>query len=440
MDTERQIRRLVEYFRAGERQVEDCAIGMEFEHLILQDDTLRAVTYFGDRGIQALLERLTGIGWQPSYENDYILGLHKQEASISVEPGGQLEFNVAPKKNLRDSEKVYQGVLSEIIPILDEWGLTMVTVGYQPVTPIEDIPLLPKQRYQWMYSYFAAKGKYAHNMMKGTASTQVCIDYSDEHDYVRKSRVVSFLSPFVYAVFDNAPFFIEGAGVPHAVRCAIWNNCDPDRCGFPTGVFDDGYSYAAYADYILNLPSLIVLKDGQLAYTRGEKPVKEYFDPDTFTDEEIDYLLSMCFPDIRTRRYLEIRMGDSVPYPLNFAYAAFWKGLLYNPDNLQSLYDEASKYSQEQIEALKCEITERGTAAIFDGVTVLDRFRHYLFCAREGLPAEEVSYLLPLERMITQGLRPKDITRARLHLGKRQALDWCVLGRQRCAVQSCAER
>ncbi len=425
-----QVRRFVQHFQEGEKPRNSHALGMEFEHFVLHGDSLKAVPYAGDHGIEDLLGRLIQAGWEPVNEDKHLLGAKKDGASVSVEPGGQLEFNIAPGQNLEDMERNYWDVLDQIIPRLHDWGQVLAAVGYQPVSSISEITLLPKRRYRWMYTYLADKGRYAHNMMKGTASTQISLDYADETDFVRKSRVISYLAPIVYAAFDNAPFFEGGLTSGHAIRCTIWAGCDPDRCGFPAGVFDEHYSYAEYANYVLASPAMIIQKDGEQRFVRGLQPVSAYFDPEAFTSDELDYLLSMCFPDVRTRRYLEIRMGDSLPYPLNFGYAAFWKGLLYNPDNLQKLYDEALGYTGEQIEALKVGITKDGIHTSFHGATVLERFQENVRWALRGLSDAESEYLEPVAELAARGITPKDVTLERLHSGKKDALEWCFLGRE----------
>ena len=427
MERAAQLKRFVEHFRAGEKAPEEQAIGIELEYLVLDGESLAAVPYSGQQGIADLLGCLVAKGWSPVWEEGHLIGAEKDGVSIALEPGAQLEVNFAPEESIGQIEDIYRRVLAEIVEILEERGQILVALGYQPVTPIEQISLLPRQRYRWMYTYLGTRGQSAHRMMKGTAATQVCVDYTDEEDFRIKSRVISFLTPFMYAVFDNAPLYEGEVNHPVALRYRIWSDCDDDRCGYPKGIFTEDYSYEKYAAYILDSPALIVLKDGQLSYAGGEKPVKEYFDPETFTDDELDYLLSMCFPDVRVRRYLEIRMADSLPYPLNFGYVALWKGLLYDQFNLQRLYTEAREFGETALVGLRERVLRDGTQAAAGAFTVLERFQNYLELAKGALSASELHYLAPIEEMVSQGLTPRELTLSRLSQGTRTAIQWCVL-------------
>src|SRR5690554_6594215 len=186
-----QKQRLLNYLKSGEKKEKDFKIGLEIEHFILKRDDLRAVPYFGDRGIEAVLRGLANEEWDKIYEGEHLVGLEGEIGNISLEPGGQLEFSTFPYQDISSIGEVYHRFLEEVKPILSYYKMNMVNTGYQPESRIRDIPLLPKIRYKYMYNYFRDKGKYAHHMMKGTASTHVNLDYRDEDDYNKKIRVAS---------------------------------------------------------------------------------------------------------------------------------------------------------------------------------------------------------------------------------------------------------
>ncbi len=279
-----------------------------------------------------------------------------------------------------------------------------------------------------MQMYLKTKGKLAHNMMKGTSSTQLSIDYSSEQDYIKKNRVINFLAPIVYCIFDNAPFFEGASHEKRSVRSIIWDNCDPDRCGAPGEVFTDKFGYKAYAQYILNTPAILFKKDNTLT-TTGNKKIREIFDPETFSREELDYLLTMVFPDSRTKTYIEIRMGDSMPYPYSIGYAAFWKGLLYNAKNLNTLFTQAIECDKRALDKVKKDIRANGVSAMFENKTILEAFSELLYTAMDGLDDCEKKYLRPIISLTESGLTLKDLTLNSSAKEVNEAIKWCVLNK-----------
>lgn len=207
MDYNKQIREIASYFKANEKSKEDFKIGMEFEHFVIDKESLETISYYGESGVEETLKELEKHGWNGEDEGEYLLSLRNGNKVITLEPGSQLEFSVKPQKNIEDLEKEYMEFLNQIIPILDRKNQGLIAIGYHPVTRIDQIKLLPKKRYDYMFEYFKTKGTHAHNMMKGTASLQVAIDYKSEKDYIKKFKVANALSPVLYAMFDNGYYF-----------------------------------------------------------------------------------------------------------------------------------------------------------------------------------------------------------------------------------------
>lgn len=420
---QQQLSALVNYFKSGEKSPADFRVGMEIEHFILEEKSLKAVPYYGEQGIEGILNELAGSSWKPLYEAGKVIGLKGEKASISLEPGGQLELSILPQKTIGQVDRVYRDFLEELLPILRRGKKVMLAVGYQPESLIKDIPLLPKKRYQYMYQYFKTRGKYAHNMMKGTAAIQANLDYESEEDFKRKMQISYYLAPLIYAIFDNAPFF-EGRLSRRTIRLVIWNNCDRDRCGLVEGVFAEDFGYASYAEYLLNRPAMIIEKGDRLVYVE-KSLVKDIFEPGN--DEEIEHLLSMVFPDVRLKKYIEIRMGDSLPYPYSLGYLAFWQGLLYNKRNLDILYGEAKSFTGRVMLEIRQKIERHGLKASFAGRPLFGKFKELLVMAGRGLRDEDKKYLTAIEEMVKAGLTPRQKTLNNLELGKKEALSWCQL-------------
>lgn len=277
-----------------------------------------------------------------------------------------------------------------------------------------------------MYDYFKTKGTHAHNMMKGTAALQVAIDYESEEDYIKKFKIVNALTPVFYAIFENAYYF-EGEKSPsHNMRSFIWENCDKDRSGVVPSSLDIDYDYEKYAKYILEGSPIFIYEDGKEVSVKG-KDVKELLDPDAFTQEEVEHYLTMFFPDVRTKHYIEIRMMDSVPYPLNFSAIALFKGLLYNEENLEKLSEFVKCITVKDVEEAKHTMMEDGLKSQFNGITLLEIGKFLVELAQNGLDEKEKEYLKPLKEMLDSGKSPYEITKALSSKGKKESLDWCIL-------------
>ncbi|MDR7855185.1 glutamate-cysteine ligase family protein [Tissierella sp.] len=426
MNYSKQIQEMVKYFKNSEKTVDNFKIGIEFEHYIVDKDTLKTISYYGKDGVAETLKELENKGWTASYEGEYILGLEKGLKTVTLEPGSQFELSIDAQKEIVDIEREYLGFLEEIIPILEKKNQGIMTTGYHPETKIDDIKLLPKKRYDFMFNYFKTKGSHAHNMMKGTAALQVSLDYKSEEDYRKKFRIANAISPILYALFDNAFYFEGEEWGKYNLRTHIWNNCDNDRSGIVDNALEDDFSYTKYAEYILSRPPIFIFKGKEVVPT-GDKLVKEIFDPEDYETSELEHLLTMFFPDVRTKRYIEIRMMDSVPYPLNLSAVAMLKGIFYNEESLELAYDYIKDINIDDIINSKLDIIENGLKGKLKEKTVLEMGKWLVDLAAKGLKKDERDYLLPLEGMLNYDMNPYEITKTKEELGKKKALSWCLL-------------
>lgn len=423
-DYNKQIEEIVKYIKSGETK--DYRVGLEFEHFIIDKDTLKTISYYGENGIEETLNDLREIGWSPEYEGEYLLGLKKGNKNISLEPGSQLELSIEKQVHIQDLEKEYLDFLKDLIPILNGKNQYLITLGYHPVTRIDEIKILPKERYDHMYNYFKTKGTHAHNMMKGTASVQVTIDYKDEEDYRKKFQIANALSPVFYTMFENAYYFEGEATDIHNIRSFIWENCDKDRSGIAKGALDGDFGYKEYADYVLNRPPIFEIKDGIISST-GHKKMREVFNPEEYKEDELNHLLTMYFPDVRTKKYIEIRMFDAVPYPLNFSVLALVKGIFYDDKNLDRLYDYTKDIGMDEINEVRLEMKAFGLGAKFRDEFLLDIGKRLVDLAKEGLDEDEKKYIEPLEEMLEKGVNPYMITGQKDNQGREEAISWCII-------------
>lgn len=421
MDYNRQLEEIINYFEKSEKKVEDFKIGVEFEHFVIDLDSYETISYYGDGGVAETLKDLEEIGYTGVYENDYILGLTKGEKVITLEPGSQFELSIVAKKELKDLEREYLEFLKDIIPILEKKNQGLMTTGYHPVTKIDDIKLLPKKRYDYMFEYFKKRGSHAHNMMKGTAALQVSLDFKSEEDFKKKFKVLNALSPVLYALFENAYYFEGEPWDVHNIRSFIWINCDIHRSGIVDGALEDDFGYKSYAEYILNRPAIFNYKDGEYIFT-DEKLVRDILDPENYKEEELEHLLSMFFPDVRTKRYVEVRMMDSIPYPLNFSAMAFLVGLIYDEDNLNRIFKDMKDLTIEEVNKTKEDMVQLGVKAKLGDRTILEIGKKLVKLARTGLKEEDKRYLDPLEEMLNRGQTLYEITKEKSQYGKKESL------------------
>lgn len=426
MEYDNKLEKVLGIIKQGEKNTGKLRMGLEFEHIVVNQNTFETINYYEEKGIQEILKKMLEKGYNPIYEGEYLVGLEMDYGVITLEPGGQLELSIRPCEELREVEGLYLSFLEDVLPLLEAHNQLLMAIGYHPKTSIKDIPFNPKKRYEYMSNYFNNTGKYAHNMMKGTAALQVAIDYANEADFIKKYRVANFLSPVLALISDNSPVFEGTVYDKNSIRSVIWQNTDLDRSGIVKGVMDQAFGYHQYADYLLGVPPIFITKDGQYIPTNG-KTISEVLDEYQLSEEELENLFTMVFPDVRVKRYIEIRMGDSLPYPFNLSYGALIKGIFYQQKALDELYEMSLKIDNTTLEVYKEEMIEKGFKGYFMENT-LGEFAMKLFeMAEKGLSGEELSYLQPLKALIMQGKNVAGASKERLEKEGLIGLNWSAL-------------
>lgn len=343
--TEKQVtEELIQIFNSGIKNGHD-KLGVEFEHFIIEQESLESCDY--NQGVKRVMENLSNIGWERlNHSSEEFLGLTKNGHYITLEPGGQIEVSLKPYKDVEEIREAYIRILGDIKKSLLE-NQKVISLGYHPKSKINTLEILPKVRYHEMFEYFKTRGKYAHYMMKGTASTQVAIDYHSEKDFIKKFRVSNFLSPFLYRIFDASPIFEGKIYKKNNLRLNIWDYTDECRCGIPNNALSkENYDFKDYSEFILNAPPIFLKKDEDYIFT-GKKTFKKIIQENTIDGVDLEYVLGMVFPDTRLKRYIELRMPDALPYPLSLGVPALIKGIFYNQKNLDKYYDLSLKYNDE---------------------------------------------------------------------------------------------
>lgn len=427
MKYEKNLMSIVSLIKNGEKPVKNFRIGVEFEHIVINNTTMESVTYYGQDGIEGILEELLATEkYKGTYEEDYLVGLVAEDRDITLEPGGQLELGIKPCKTIKEVESIYFKFLEDIVPILEKRNLLLMGIGYHPKTSIEDIPFNPKKRYEYMSNYLKEKGRYAHNMMKGTAALQVFIDYKDEDDFIRKFRVANFISPLLYLITDNSPVFEGQVYEKHSLRSLIWENMDEERSGIVPNTLNKDFGYKDYGQYILNIPPILIVKDKEFLNT-GSKTVEELMEEYIFNLEEVEHIMTMVFPDVRAKNYIEIRMGDSLPYPYNLAYVALIKGIFYSDIALEYLYNFSQRREDDQIKKVRGCIREKGFEAYFGSKTAHEYISILFDLAKKSLYGEERDMLEPLEKLVIQKENLSIVSKERINKEGIEGLKWCNL-------------
>ena len=417
---------LAEYLASGCKPPEDWRIGTEHEKFGYCKDTLKPLPYDGDRSIRAMLEGLRDRhGWSPVVEGDHLIGLEKDGANVSLEPGGALELSGAPLETIHQTCDEVNEHLREVKEIADEIGVGFIGLGAAPIWSHDEMPLMPKGRYKLMDAYMGKVGTMGRSMMRRTCTVQVNLDFSSEADMVQKMRVALALQPVATALFANSPFF-EGKPNGHkSWRARIWRDLDASRTGMLPFVFDEGFGFEAWVQYVLDVPMYFVYRDGAYVdalgmsfrdFLKGELPALPGEKP-TLSDWA-DHLTTV-FPEARLKKYIEMRGADGGPWRRLCALPAFWVGLVYDQTALDAAWDLVKDWDADTRDALRVEASVAGLHAEVNGIKMHDLAREVLDIADAGLKARarpgagglvpnETHFLNALKESIESGKVPAD--------------------------------
>ncbi len=412
---------LIEALSSGSKPKAEWRIGTEHEKFPFLTDTLEPVPYAGARSIRALLEGLRDrFGWTGVYEKGNIIALSdpKGMGSVSLEPGGQFELSGAPLETIHDTcEEVHQHLV-QVREIGDGLGIGFLGLGASPTWSRAKTPVMPKGRYMIMAPYMDRVGRFGRDMMFRTCTVQVNLDFGSEADMVKKLRVSLALQPIATALFANSPFLDGKPNGFQSFRSEVWTDTDKARSGMLPFAFENGMGFERYIDYALDVPMYFVMRngehvnvagesfrtflDGKLPQLPGEKPViKDWADH-----------LTTIFPEVRLKKYLEMRGADSGPWRRLCALPALWTGILYEQGPLDAAWDLVNDWTADERQALRNAVPREGLKAMICGRTVQDVARDMLRLSRAGLELRdsqgckgktEASFLDVLDETVNSG-------------------------------------
>jgi glutamate--cysteine ligase len=384
-------RELVEYLSSGARPEADWTIGTEHEKFGFRLDDLRPPTWDGEQGIKAMLHGLTRFGWQPHEEKGNLIALYKDGASVTLEPAGQLELSGAMLRDIHATCRETNLHLREVKTVSQELGLGFLGMGFQPKWRRDEMPWMPKGRYKIMRDYMPKRGNLGLDMMTRTCTVQVNLDFSSEADMVKKFRVSLALQPIATALFADSPFTEGKPNGYLSYRSHIWTDTDPDRTGMLDFVFEDGFGFERYVDYLLQVPMYFSYRGGEYIdlagqdfrkFLRGELPALPGQLP---TMRDWADHMTTAFPEVRLKKYLEMRGADGGPWNRLCALPAFWTGLLYDGESLDAAWDLVKDFTMSERHALRDGVPKHALKLPFRGATVRELALEALKIAGNGL-------------------------------------------------------
>lgn len=424
---------LAEYLAEGCRPKSDWRIGTEHEKFGYCKDSLKPLPFAGERSIVAVLQGLRdSYGWSEVTEGGNLIGLEKDGANVSLEPGGALELSGAPLETIHETCDEVNIHLREVKDIADKIGVGFIGLGAAPIWNHDEMPLMPKGRYQLMNDYMGKVGTMGRDMMRRTTTVQVNLDFGSESDMVQKLRVALALQPVATALFANSPFF-EGKPNGHkSWRSKIWRHLDEARTGMLPFAFDEGFGFEAYADYALDVPMYFVYRDGVYInalgmsfrdFLKGELPA---LPGEKATLSDWADHLTTAFPEARIKKYMEMRGADGGPWRRLCALPAFWVGLMYDQSALDGAWDLVKGWDAETREGLRVAASQSGLQAQVGDIKMIDLAREVVAISEAGLKArarpgagglvpDETHFLNALKDSLDSGKVPADELLERYH-------------------------
>lgn len=387
-------------------------VGIEMEHILVHEDGT-PIDFSGKFGAEWILEHLSSMFPKKSIDdNGNLLGVASDFGNVTLEPASQIELSAGPFNNLDVAYKTFFEFEDVLRSIVEPHGIKVLGIGYHPTRKATDLSLIPKARYALMNNYLGNISKYGICMMRGSAATQVSIDYCSLNDCLRKLRLASACVPVFSLICDNSPIFEANPRKHQLIRTEIWNKCDPARCGIIPGVMESDFALEKYAGYLLDVPAIFeITATGRNA---TNKTFGELFADKVMNTHDIEHALSLLFNDVRLKTYVEIRPADSMPEKYVISYAALIKGLFYSSKALDAMDALFESVSEKDIATAKTELMKNGYNANVYGRPVAQIADTLVEIAANELDAISKPYINDLSELISSRKTLADITDALL--------------------------
>jgi glutamate--cysteine ligase len=413
---------LVDHLAAGNKPREKWRIGTEHEKFPFYVDGNGPVPYGGERGIRALLEGMQRtLGWDPILDDERVIGLVEPtgQGAISLEPGGQFELSGAPVETIHQTCREGNAHLAQLREIAEPLGIRFLGLGGSPKWTLAETPKMPKSRYEIMTRYMPKVGTKGLDMMYRTCTIQVNLDFESEADMRRKMQVSLKLQPLATALFANSPFTDGRPNGLQSWRGEIWTDTDNQRSGLLPFCFSPDFGFADYVEWALDVPMYFVIRDGRY-HDMTHITFRQFMDgqahnsiPDGLpTMGDWANHLSTLFPDVRLKRFLEMRGADGGPWRRICALPAFWVGLMYDDEALDAADTLTRDWTYEDVAAMRADVPAQGIGATIRGASLRDIGRETLAISRLGLKNrgrknrdgyDETTFLSTLDEVVARG-------------------------------------
>ena len=419
---------LVEYFYKGIKDKNNLKIGVEHEKFVLSKHDFHQVSYEEKNGIKDILLKFVSNGWKPKYDDQEktIIALERFGESITLEPGGQIELSGAQLNNIHQTCTETTRHLRELKSIGDEFEFILLGLGVEPSLKLNELPWMPKQRYNIMRNYMPKVGTLGHHMMKRTCTNQVNLDFCSEEDMKNKYRLMLNLEGIATAIFANSPFDNKKISDYKSLRSHFWHHTDKDRTGLIPFVFKKDFNFEKYVEYALDIPMYFIVRDHKYInmtdytfrnfFENKLQDEKKYIEPSI--DDWVNHL-STLFPQVRLKQFLEIRSMDACSWDLICSQPAFWIGLLYNESSFNKAQEVVESWTQEDRNYINKVAPKDGLQAQFKDGKILDVAQKLFEISKQGLESrnilaknkkyDETFYLKELEFNLSSGKSPADI-------------------------------
>ncbi len=421
---------LVRHLSDGSKPKEQWRIGTEHEKFVYDLRTRKPLAYEGKPGIRVLLEGMRRFGWQDVNEGENIIGLAQDAASLSLEPGGQFELSGAPLKSVHETCAEVNTHLEQVRAVAGDIGAGVIGLGFAPNWAMDETHQMPKGRYKIMRRYMPMVGGYGHEMMFRTCTVQVNLDFSSEADMVKKFRVGLALQPVATALFANSPFREGKPSGFLSYRSQVWTDVDNDRAGMLPWVFEDGMSFERYVDYALDVPMYFVYRDGKYIDVAGKsfrdflaRKIPEVKDIEPTMADWADHLTTI-FPEVRLKKFLEMRGADGGSWRRICGLPALWVGIYYDQSALDAAWDLVKDWSAEERQAMRSAVPVQGFSTPFRNTNVGALAKRMLDISSAGLIRRaaqdsagmtEDGFLHPLRELVDRGYTRAEELLRRFH-------------------------
>jgi len=410
------------YFHDAGKPRKRWRVGTEYEKVGIDRNTAKAIPYFGRRGVEFILrELIERFGWEPQEQEGHIIALARDNAMITLEPGGQIELSGEPCESIHCTHAEFTQHIRELLEVAEPLDIVFLGLGMQPVSRLEEIEWVPKKRYRIMGPYMPKVGSLGQRMMKQTATVQANIDFLDEKDAMAKFRTGMGLAPILVGMFANSPISEGQLNGYRSFREHIWTDTDKSRSGLLKFAFSPEVSFAHYVEYALDVPMYFIIRHHDYIDMTGmtfRQFLERGHNGERATLEDWNDHLTTLFPETRIKRYIEVRSVDSQPPELMLALPALVKGAFYDADCLQAAWDLVKDWSWDERMQVYLDSHRDALTARIRRYSLFDLAKELFQIAWEGLRRQnapndlgedETIYLSSLKTLLFQGKCPADV-------------------------------